>query len=87
MKTWYIHNIYNPIHRWYFGKVVIIESNEPKTIGGMGVMPETTIEFHWTAKLARSIWKSISKDWPTTLMILLTAIIAISTTGMWLFPS
>ena len=43
------------IKNWYNGKQVRADNGEPETLGGIGVLPEYTTEYHWTTKVARVI--------------------------------
>jgi len=86
MKEWFIRNIYRPLSKWYSGYNVRINPDEPETIGGLGVTHETRKEFHWTAKLARSVWEFLSVNWTNRLTLFFTALIAIATIGICLFP-
>lgn len=64
MKEWFIRNIYRPLCRWYSGYDVRVDADESDIgCGGLGVMHETRKEFHWTAKLVRSIAVFYFKYW------------------------
>ncbi|TXI36782.1 MAG: hypothetical protein E6Q59_08840 [Nitrosomonas sp.] len=58
-----LNKIYQSICRWYSGYHVIVDPDEPDTIGGLGVIHKTRKEFHWTAKLARSMVAFYLKYW------------------------
>lgn len=86
-KVWLVRNIYHTLNRWYSGYDVRVDPDKPDTgAGGLGVLHETKKEFHWTAKLARSVWEFSSGNWINRLTLFFTAMIAIATIGIWLFP-
>ncbi|HEY9827359.1 MAG TPA: hypothetical protein V6D19_18115 [Stenomitos sp.] len=78
--------IFQKIKQWYGGKDVKDDPDAPDTLGGMMVMNSYHKEFHWSAELARRTWKFISRNRVSMLTLVFTALTAIGTLGLWLYP-
>ena len=55
--------ILNKFCQWYSGKDIRVDTDEPETIGGLGVLHETYKEFHWSAKTAHSLVSFYIRHW------------------------
>jgi hypothetical protein len=63
------------IKSWYNGKMILIESDLPETIGGPGVIKDYELKFHWSARLTRLLIVFFGNNWR---WIFTTAIAAFS---------
>lgn len=55
--------MFNLIRNWYCGKQVEKYNEEPKNYGGIKVIPEYSVEFHWSAKGVRLIVNFYLRHW------------------------
>lgn len=53
------------LRRWYQGRDVRVDPDEPDEIGGMRVLHATRKEYHWTATAVRSLVAFYIRNWVT----------------------
>jgi len=51
------------IKNWYKGKRVQLNKDEPDTYGGLNVIHEYETDYHWTAKIVRTIVTFYMLQW------------------------
>lgn len=66
------------VSKWWHGKDVRIDPEEPDTMGGMAVIHETEVRFHWSRKWLATCIAWVKKTWAWGLGLVTAITVAVT---------